>query len=158
MAARQVWASFDPGLGRDFDGDDWSGPGLLGFILYGVLASFLLTILLIFSFKKYFINAATRWKGDFFKSFGFGILYIVGVPVAIIVLFISIIGIPLQFAEYEYLHFHPGIRPQHCRNINNLLATPAQYARLGPLAFRFHRYRYFPGALAINYQSPLWAG
>ena len=81
----------------DFFTSDWRymGFGYAGFLLFATLASVLLAFLLIFSFNKVFEKSGNLYKADFFKNFGYGILYIIGIPFIIVLLMITVIGIPL---------------------------------------------------------------
>lgn len=87
-------AQYDPSLGEGFEDKGWTGAGM-AFLLFSLFASLLLSILLIFVFGRYFSRGSHHLQSDFFKNFGFGILYVLGVPVLIALLMVTIIGIPL---------------------------------------------------------------
>lgn len=92
-AASEV--EFDEELGEAYEENQWDGDGFTGLAIYGLLASLLIAALLIFGFGKYFERAAHYLQSDFLKSFGYGALYFLGVPVLTLFLFIIVIGIPL---------------------------------------------------------------
>lgn len=88
-------ALYDPALGEDFESEGWAGAGFIAFLIFSLFASLLLSILLVFVFGRYFSRGAHHFQSDFFKNFGFGILYVLGVPVLIALLMTTVIGIPL---------------------------------------------------------------
>lgn len=89
-------AIYDESLGEDFDNNrNWSGGGFVAFLLFSLLSSMLVSLVLIFVFGRQFSRGASHLQTEFFKSFGFGMLYFIGVPVALFILMVSVIGIPL---------------------------------------------------------------
>jgi len=89
--------TYDETLGEKYEDKEWQmdGGDIFGFTLYGLLASLLLAAILIFGLGDYFERAAVRVEKSFVRSFAFGILYFLGVPVLILVLFVTAIGLPL---------------------------------------------------------------
>lgn len=88
-------AIFDESLAEDRNEQSWNAWGFLGFFVLTLLASLLLSLILVFAFGKYFDLAAHHVKTDYFKSFGFGLIYVLGLPIAIFILMITVIGIPI---------------------------------------------------------------
>ncbi len=88
-------AQFDPALGEGFEDETWGGAGFIFFLIFSLFASLLLSTLLVFVFGRYFSRGSHHFQSDFFKNFGFGILYILGIPVLIALLMVTIIGIPM---------------------------------------------------------------
>ena len=90
-------ATFDEKLKPDQDGFSWKGFGIaaLGFWIFYVLSAFLILLLLNWAFKNLFSNAASYLDKELLKSFGYGLLYVFGLPLAILITFMIIIGIPV---------------------------------------------------------------
>lgn len=90
-------AVYDSQLGEAYNGRDngWTVAGSLGFLLLATLASLLLAALLIFVCDHTLSRGAVHFRQEFFKSFGFGVLYVIGTPLALLVLMITVFGIPL---------------------------------------------------------------
>ena len=86
--------TYDPTLADERD-TNWGGYSGWGFFLLSFLSSALLALLLIFLFGRYFERSAQHIQTAWIRSFAYGVLYVIGVPVAIIVLLVSVIGIPI---------------------------------------------------------------
>ena len=91
-------ATYDEELRNRFDEMDWRkafGMGLITLLVFRVLSAAFLILLLIWAFHGFFKRAvALASQTNPASSFGYGFLYLVGVPIAVVLAFISIIGIP----------------------------------------------------------------
>lgn len=80
---------------------DWNalallfGLGLISYWIIFILSAFIIILLLEHFFGKYFEQAAEVLSSKFILSFGYGMLYLIGVPVLILLLFVMIIGFPV---------------------------------------------------------------
>lgn len=88
-------AIFDPSL--EMESGKWH---YLGFASFLILLWYLGTALLMIGLLQYFFsntfkNAADTVKNASMKSLGFGFLFLVGVPVAIVITMITLVGIPI---------------------------------------------------------------
>lgn len=90
-------ATFDPTLREHFERPDYKFLGFASFlaVLWYLLASFILIWLGQWLFHKVFSNAAVTARAEPVRSLGYGFLYFVAVPVAVVLLFITVIGIPV---------------------------------------------------------------
>ncbi|MEL6812300.1 MAG: hypothetical protein AAFP76_13300 [Bacteroidota bacterium] len=61
-----------------------------------ILSAFLAILFLHTLFRNTFTNAAEGLEGNWLKSFGFGLIYLVGIPLAVIMALLVAIGIPLS--------------------------------------------------------------
>ncbi|GAB5400565.1 MAG: hypothetical protein Aureis2KO_21500 [Aureisphaera sp.] len=61
-----------------------------------ILSAFLAILFLHTLFRKTFPNAVEGLEGNWLKSFGFGLIYLVGIPLAVIIALLIAIGIPLS--------------------------------------------------------------
>lgn len=121
-------ATFDSSLGQDM-GDassTWVSKGFSFFSIYRLLAGALLITFLLLLFEGFFRRSSEGLPGQWIQRFGTGMLYLVGVPVGIIVLFITIIGIP--FGVFALLFY-----------IFTLLFAPALTAVVGANALEQNR-------------------
>ncbi len=90
-------ATFDESLKTNMDDRDWRRAfriGGLAFILFRILSSALLILLLIWAFNPFFERAVKAAVPNVMAAFGFGIIYLLAIPVLLAISFISIIGIP----------------------------------------------------------------
>ncbi len=89
--------TFDESLRPKGDGFDWRWGGAVFFILSVgyILAAFLVVLSLHLLFGKQFLAATTSWRTDIAKSFGYGMAYLLGTPILIVILLAIIIGIPI---------------------------------------------------------------
>ncbi len=100
-------ATYDEALIANRNEISWKGFGLAGiglFIMY-VLSAFLILLVLNWAFSTLFSDAADYLDSGLWKSLGYGIIYIFGVPLLIVLTFIIIIGIPiglLLFSTYVF--------------------------------------------------------
>jgi len=63
--------------------------------LYYVLSAFLAILVLHALFRNAFSNAVDDLENSVLKSFGFGLIYLIGIPLMILLTFVIAIGIPL---------------------------------------------------------------
>ncbi|WP_340198845.1 polymer-forming cytoskeletal protein [Ascidiimonas sp. W6] len=63
--------------------------------LFYILSAFLVILVLHGLFKNTFSTAAEVMENNWLKSFGFGLIYLIGIPLLIILALVMIIGIPL---------------------------------------------------------------
>ncbi len=90
-------ASFDETLMGDHKEFTWKGFGIavLGFWVFYLFSALLALILMNWAFANFFSSAAANMNTQFLKSLGYGLIYIFGVPLLILILFIMVIGIPI---------------------------------------------------------------
>lgn len=99
-------AAFDESLRRDMRQYDkgWAIEAFSWFFLYRLLAGALLVAILVWLFDAFFKRAGRDLPAQWLNRFGTGVLYVIGLPVAIILLFITVIGIPFGlFTLFLYL-------------------------------------------------------
>ncbi len=90
-------ASFNEDLAREEHQFSWGffGAAALSFWMFYILSAFLVLLLFNALFKNWFSKAVAFLDKDIFKSLGYGIAYLIGIPLLIIVTCIIIIGIPI---------------------------------------------------------------
>ncbi|WP_141673310.1 hypothetical protein [Allomuricauda sp. CP2A] len=90
-------AHFNQDLMKERDEFSWKALGIasLGFWIFYVLSAFLVLLVLDLAFRTYFKRAADSLEGDFWRGFGYGLIYILGLPLLIGITFAMIIGIPI---------------------------------------------------------------
>lgn len=72
--------------------------------LYYVLSAFLVILVLHALFRNAFSSAVEGLETNVLKSFGFGLIYLFGIPLVILIAFLMLIGIPLGlFATVVFL-------------------------------------------------------
>lgn len=88
-------AVFDPVL--EIRRGDWKYLGLMTFmgLLWYIGMALLMIIIIQFLFKGAFIKAGNTINTQTWKSFGYGFLFFVAVPVSAILAFVTLIGFPL---------------------------------------------------------------
>ena len=88
-------ARYDPSLDvvTEFPWLDWSPPGFSIALAY-LLAVVLMIVLAQWLFPHPLRQAGLALRDDFMRCFGYGVLYLIGVPLLIGLLFVTIIGIP----------------------------------------------------------------
>jgi cytoskeletal protein CcmA (bactofilin family) len=89
-------------IGSEVRQEDDLGPGVQGPLMpnwvgwaYGLLANLLLGAVALLIFPAFSTRLSDRVASDPLRSGGVGLLLLVGIPVLLVVLFISLIGIPL---------------------------------------------------------------
>ncbi|MFP2994424.1 hypothetical protein ABN763_00870 [Spongiivirga sp. MCCC 1A20706] len=91
-----VKASYDEALA--FENSEFSlqlfGVPKLGSWVFYLVSAFLIITLLNILFKTKFSEAATHLNTNITKSIGYGLLYVFGLPLVIVLLFVIIFGIP----------------------------------------------------------------
>jgi len=92
-------ATFDPSL--QLSGGAWDKEevkrGMFLFSIYRFLAGVVLIVLLVNFFHRFFSRYAGRLTDNMAGSFGYGMLYLIGLPILIVLAMITIIGIPVGF-------------------------------------------------------------
>jgi hypothetical protein len=88
-------ATFDPGL--MIEGGKWHYLGFATFlaVIWYLGTALLMIVLIQYLFGKAFRRAANAIRETSIKSFGFGLLFLVGTPIAILLCFITIVPIPI---------------------------------------------------------------
>lgn len=72
--------------------------------IYYILSSFLVILVLHALFRNAFSTAVEGLEHNLLKSFGFGLIYLIGIPLVILIAFLMLIGIPLGlFATVVFL-------------------------------------------------------
>lgn len=90
-------AQFNEDLGEDKSQLSLISLGTTSFALwiYYILSAFLVILVLHALFKNAFSDAVEGLEHNLLKSFGFGLIYLIGIPLLIILALLMIIGIPL---------------------------------------------------------------
>ncbi len=90
-------ATFDSSLRTHFDRPDVKFLGFASFmaVLWYLIAAFTVIWLVQWLFSNSFRTAAGTAAADPMRSMGYGFLYFAAVPVAIIILFVTVVGIPV---------------------------------------------------------------
>lgn len=90
-------ATLDKSLMKEHDGFSWKGFGILAFgvWIFYLFSAFLALLLLNWAFQKFLSTAAANLNTQFFKSLGYGLIYIFGIPIVIIITFFMVVGIPV---------------------------------------------------------------
>ena len=89
-------ASFDEDLVEEEDlSIGFVGVATFGFWMFYVASAFLLIVLFNLAFRKFYPRAAMQLDENLLKSLGFGLIYIVGLPLVVGISFMIIIGIPV---------------------------------------------------------------
>lgn len=90
-------AQFNEDLGEERSELSLTTFGTTSFSLwiFYVLSAFLVILVLHALFKNTFSNAVEGLEHNWLKSFGFGLIYLIGIPLLIILALLMIIGIPL---------------------------------------------------------------
>lgn len=90
-------ASFDPALRQRFERPDYKFLGFASFMaaIWYLTASFILIWLGQWLFGKVFRNAAVTAQAEPVRSLGYGFLYFIAVPAAAVLLFVTVVGIPV---------------------------------------------------------------
>ncbi len=99
-------ATFDTNLKQGFEEQEgnWASRGFSFFSLYRLLAGALLITVLLLLFEGFFRTAAEGLPQQWLQRLGSGVLYLIGVPVGIVLLLITVIGIPFGlFGLFFYL-------------------------------------------------------
>lgn len=92
-------ASFTPDLKNEFkqfDREKWRRGWFL-FSIYRFVAGIVLITLLVLFFHRFFNRHAGKMTENVAASLGYGVLYLIGVPVLAILTFVTVIGIPVGF-------------------------------------------------------------
>ncbi|NHF59613.1 hypothetical protein FK220_009695 [Flavobacteriaceae bacterium TP-CH-4] len=94
---RGATASFSEELKGERDEFNGKGFGIaaIGFWIFYLLSALLVLLLLNWAFGDFFYSAVEYLENVPLKSFGYGLVYLFGVPVLILIAFIIVIGIPL---------------------------------------------------------------
>lgn len=101
-------AAFDPSLRKQFERPDskWLGFATFFGVLWYLIASFILLWLGQWLFSNTFQKASRTAFLESIHSLGYGFLYFAAVPVAIVLLFITVVGIPVGLiALFFYILF-----------------------------------------------------
>ena len=92
-----VRAIYDEALKEDVEGVSWEGLGLatLWFWIFYVISAFLILLLLNWAFGNVFRKATDQPEDFFWKGFGYGLIYLIGVPILVVSCFVILVGIPI---------------------------------------------------------------
>jgi len=83
------------------------GIASLALWVFYILSAFLVILVLHALFRNAFSIAVEGLETNLLKSFGFGLIYLIGIPMAILIAFLMIIGIPLGlFAAGVFMFSH----------------------------------------------------
>lgn len=99
-------ATFDESLQRDMGKPEgaWAIEAFSWFFLYRLLVGALMIALLVLLFDTFFKRSGQSLPAQWLGRFGIGVLYFIGLPVAMVLLFITVIGIPFGlFAFFLYI-------------------------------------------------------
>ncbi|MCK5441727.1 MAG: hypothetical protein KAJ23_07545 [Maribacter sp.] len=81
------------------------GIATFGFWIFYMLSAFLTLLLMNVSFKGIFAEAATYLDKNIWKSMGYGLIYLFGLPLLIAMTFVIIIGIPISLFLLSFYIF-----------------------------------------------------
>ena len=99
-------ATFDDSLQQDMGQNNrgWAIEAFSWFFLYRLLVGALMVAVLVWLLDAFFGRACRDLPAQWLNRFGTGVLYVIGLPVAMILLFITVVGIPFGlFALFLYL-------------------------------------------------------
>lgn len=99
-------ATFDTSLQQDMDKykTGWFVRTFSMFFLWRLLAGVLIIAVLVWLFDAFFQRSGRDLPAQWANRFGAGLIYLLGAPMAVIALFITVIGIPLGlFALFFYM-------------------------------------------------------
>jgi hypothetical protein len=90
-------AQFNEDLGEENSQLSMTSFGTKSFKLwvYYILSAFLVILVLHALFRNAFSSAVEGIENNWLKSFGFGLIYLIGIPLLILISFLILIGIPL---------------------------------------------------------------
>ncbi len=90
-------ATFDASLIRDRNEFSWKGFGIaaIGFWVFYLFSAFLVILLLNWAFSNFFTATTDNFDKNFLKSIGYGLIYLFGLPLLLIITFVTVIGIPV---------------------------------------------------------------
>ncbi len=90
-------ATFDETLVEDHDGFSMRGFGImaLGFWVFYLFSSFFELSLMNWAFRDFFSKTAGNLDKQFLKSLGYGLLYVFGLPIVLLLTFVIVVGIPV---------------------------------------------------------------
>ncbi|MFC4634617.1 hypothetical protein ACFO3O_11900 [Dokdonia ponticola] len=90
-------AQFNEDLREDRPEFSWVSFGIASLALWGfyMLSAFLVILVLHALFRKAFSKSVQTLQQHTIKSFGYGLIYLIGVPLLIAIAFMMIVGIPL---------------------------------------------------------------
>lgn len=96
-------ATYDSSL--EIESGKWHYLGFASFVvlMWYLATVFIMMLLIQYLFSVTLRNAATTVSNDSLKALGVGFLFVVGIPIALIILFVTVIGIPvgiLTFVAY----------------------------------------------------------
>ena len=100
-------AKLDESLMGEHEEIPWKffGIAAFGFWVFYMLSAFLVILLLNYFFKPLFTEAVTYIQKDLLKSFGYGLIYLFGLPLLIVFFFMIIIGIPISLFLLSFYLF-----------------------------------------------------
>lgn len=73
------------------------GLGLIGFWIYRLVTAALIIALLIWMFHRFFTRNEAETNRNYLSHLGVGVLYVIGLPLLILLAFITVVGIPIGF-------------------------------------------------------------
>ena len=79
----------------DFFSWEHLGIGIVMLIILYLLSMGVVLVILVFLANPLFERIASAYSGNFGKSLGYGVVYLVGVPIVVMMLFVTVIGIPV---------------------------------------------------------------
>ncbi len=103
-------ATFDESLQQDMGQykKNWFAQAFSAFFLYRLLAGISMIAILVLLFDQFFKRTVRDLPSQWLNRFGTGVLYIIGLPVAVILLFITVIGIPIGLFALIFYGFTLG--------------------------------------------------
>jgi hypothetical protein len=93
-------ATYDAGL--EMEDGKWHYLGFASavMVLWYLGTALVMIFLIQYFFSQTFRNAANTVRNDSLKSLGFGFLFLIGVPIAVVIMFITLIGIPIAVLTF----------------------------------------------------------
>ena len=92
-------ATYDKDMVEEYEGHrvGFIGVATLGFWMVYIISAFLLIVLFYLGFRKVFVSAAKQVDKNLPKTLGYGLIYLIGIPIVIGICLLLIVGIPLGF-------------------------------------------------------------
>ena len=90
-------ANLEESLMREHKEFPWKffGIAAIGFWVFYILSAFLVILILNYAFKNLFAEAVTYIEKDLWRSLGYGLIYLFGLPLLIVLSIMILIGIPI---------------------------------------------------------------
>ncbi|WP_297695253.1 hypothetical protein [uncultured Eudoraea sp.] len=100
-------ANLEESLMEEHEEFPWKffGIAAFGFWIFYLLSAFLVILILNYAFKNLFAEAVTYIDKEFWRSLGYGFIYLFGMPLLIVLSFVILIGIPVGLFLFSVFVF-----------------------------------------------------